>query len=115
MNNSILSDLPDQPDPWSGGDSWKPGDGEAIVGEVTRRTTERSERYGTEFEVLTLENDEGGEIDVVSARAHLAALVKEHDPHVGDTVAIRHWNPEPGERAHRYAMRVQKGDDDAPF
>src|SRR5262249_30232788 len=106
MNNDKIN-LPDEPDPWAG-DNWQPGDGESITGIVTRRSTERSERYGTEFEVLTLQNDEGDEIDVVCARAHLAALVTEHDPQPGDAVGIKHWDPFPGERAHRYAMRIDK-------
>ena len=75
---------------------------------MVERKTLTSERYGTEFEVLVLANGDGNEIDVNCARAHLAALIREHDPQPGDTVAIRHWNPPSGERAHRYAMRIEK-------
>jgi hypothetical protein len=106
-----LPDLPDAPDPWRG-DSWDPGDGESIGGKLIERETAHSDRYNRDFDVLVLENGSGESTRVLCARAHLAALVAEHDPSVGDYVAIRHWDPAPGERAHRYAMRVS---DDIPF
>ena len=58
-----------------------------------------------------IENGIGNQTRVLCARAHLAALVAEHDPQPGDQVAIRHWDPLAGERAHRYAMRIAKAED----
>jgi hypothetical protein len=109
-----VPDLPDEPDPWHW-DNWNPGDGESIAGKVIERESARSERFQKDFEILVLENGSGETTRVPGARAHLAALIDEYDPQVGDYVAIRHWDPAPGERAHRYAMRVTKEGDDVPF
>ena len=82
MNDAALN-LPNAPDPWNDGDRWDPEDGESITGTVVERKTLTSERYGREFEVLVLANGDGNEVDVNCARAHLASLVREHDPQVG--------------------------------
>lgn len=117
-----VPEIPDEPDPWNGND-WNPGDGDSIAGTVLERETVHSRTYDRDFEVLTIENGSGEPTRVSCARAHLAALLIDHDPQVGDQVAIRHWDPAEGKNAHRYAMRVTKaaapagtgGVDEIPF
>jgi hypothetical protein len=102
-------DVPEAPDKWgTDEDVWEPADGESIAGTVVKRETAFSKRYENSFEILHVKNGSGETTKVLAARAHLASLVEEHDPEVGDEVAIRHWNPAPGERAHLYALRVAK-------
>lgn len=112
-----VPEIPAEPDPWSDKD-WDPGDGDSIAGTVLERETVHSRAFDRDFEILTIQNGTGEPTRVPCARAHLAALVAEHDPQAGDQVAIRHWDPAEGAQAHRYAMRVTKakeGDDVPPF
>lgn len=113
-----VPEIPDEPDPWDGSD-WNPVDGESIAGEVIGRETVHSKKFDRDFEVLVVENGGGEPVRVACARAHLKALVAEHDPQPGDAVAIVHWDPVEGSSAHRYALRVTKNreeaDDAIPF
>jgi hypothetical protein len=102
-------EVPEAPDRWgTDEDVWEPGDGESIAGTVVKRETAFSKRFENDFEILHVKNGSGETIKVLGARAHLASLIEEHDPQVGDEVVIRHWSPLPGTRAHLYAMRVAK-------
>ena len=117
-----VPDPPTEPDPVLGGDDWK-GEthGDAIAGIVEVRETKSTDKFGgKDFEVLTIRNGDDTERKVACARMHLAQLVAEHDPQPGDGIAITYFGPEPGELTERYAMRVEKADqegssDEIPF
>ncbi len=116
---------PSSPDPVRSND-WKGEEtGDTITGVVTGRETKKSEKYGSEFEVLTVKNGDG-EKQVMCARSHLAQLVEENDPQPGDGIAISFFGEKPDGFGYLYAMRVQKAsgaaglpatdaDEDIPF
>lgn len=114
MNESPhrVPDLPEEPDPWAD-DAWDPSPGDGIVGTVTDRETAESAKLGKSFEILTVDNG-NGETKVLGGRVHLASLIEQHDPQVGDGIALRYFGPRAGERTHLYAMRVVKRSGDEP-
>jgi hypothetical protein len=120
-------EIPEEPDPRKGGGSgrlenrsWdQNGDCDHEGGEVVEVTDVYSKRWDRWFKVLLLQADDGL-VRVPCFRAHLAALIVEHDVQVGDVIMIRHWQPAPGERAHRYALRKSvveepPADDGVPY
>jgi len=94
--------LPNEPDPTSNSD-WEPAPGEGLVGEVIDREDFET-RYGsrTAWTILT---EDGNEVRVKNFHMHLRELLAEHDPQVGDRVAIRYFGTEPGGKKELYAVR----------
>ena len=80
----------------------------SISGIVEARDTFLRKSDGTPFDVLELRT-EGGEVErALCGRAHIAQLLKEHDPQPGDGVAITCFGQEPDGNRFLYAMRVER-------
>ena len=107
------SNLPDQPDPFRSGLWVGEEAGDAIVVRVTGRDDWDSKFHEEPDPVVigTDASDNGGgeEIKIVGRRAHLRALIAEHDPQPGDIFAVRYFGQTPGTRSHGYAARCERG------
>ena len=109
-----IPEASDVPDPYERSDGWVgkfPKD--TIRGEVVELDTLTTDKHGggeaTLLRIADADND-GEVVDVPCWRAHLKALVAEHDPQVGDGVAITYHGQEPGGLRQLYSLRVSKAD-----
>jgi hypothetical protein len=101
--------VPDKPDPFED-ENWTRAHrvGDVLEGEVIERRAISTDKHGGgEAELLRIRNGES-EWDLPCWRAHLRQLVAQHDPQVGDHLAVRYFGTEPGGRQTLYAMRVQR-------
>jgi hypothetical protein len=78
------------------------------VGLVTGREAFTSKRYGSDFVVLVVREEDGSELRVSCARSHLAQLVAEHDPQPGDGIAVTYFGERPDGFGFQYGIRTSK-------
>ena len=88
--------------------TWDPAPGESLAGVVDNRETFKRKSDGEPFEVLSVRDEDEQIVRVLCGRAHLKALVAEHDPRPGDGIAISFFGQQPGGQRFLYALRVEK-------
>jgi hypothetical protein len=120
-SKDIALDLPNEPDPFKGPDSWNgdPPQPGKLSGTVIERGEVTTDKHGgATVPLLRIRNGNGDVMDVPCWRVHLRQLVEENEVTAGDTIAIRAFGARPGELQKLYAVSVQKGggsDADIPF
>lgn len=70
-------------------ESWKPQQGDEIIGTVVR-INERENTFGNMYPILTIVTDDGSEVAIHGATSVLSAKIYENSVVIGDEIGVRY-------------------------